>query len=899
MFYIGIDFGTSNSSVAIYYKSNIFVAPNILGERTTPSLVLFPKNSNKVYVGEDVLDQKLEDTTLIYDVKRFIGLDYNTFQKRNFSNYLNYNVINDEGIPKIKVLFNGEEKLYTAEEISTLIIKKIVYNAEQYLENSYNIKTAIDKAVITVPVHFSENQINGINKAAFDAGIKITRVIKEPTAAALAYGIGEDLIPKNESLISSISSISDKVSSINEGSKKVEEKVMIFDLGGGTFDITLLNIKKIDDNILNFDIEATNGIPNFGGSDFDNKLVDYCIKIFCKRTGKEEGFVRNNLKAFKRLKVKCENAKKLLSISNESIINMDNFDYEEDIAIKITQSNFEDICSDLFEQIKNTIKELFSDFSESPINSKDIDSIILIGGATRMSGIKKILKNIFKDESKIKDSINPEEAVAIGAALDAAKIEEKNKINFILQDIIPYNLGISIANQDINEINKGEKMYIMINKFKKIPCESKEKKFKVELTKEKPDIVINIYEGNKPFVSENTKIGSIIKNNINKIGTIEYTLKFNIDVNSKLIVTLKIDSLNITINEEIKKGVTHALLDTGKKKISIFKNKNKTTIKSIIESINSCENKIKSSTGIKKIESLNNCSKEYEKLIEYYLAFSNNNDFVLETIFLSTKDLFGKYIELLNSKENNNINSVEIINKIKRFMKNLISFSGYITSLFDLFSALGENCKNEFYEIFKNYLELMIEEGDNRTKKKEFSRYYSKLYFENAFFACKKYMDNYELKTIDRELYQKIKDLYQIIESKIKQINSFAILIDYLSKEKKFLFGSTGYTQKAKEIEKLNCPKQMKEEELEDLLDLFQNMANIYKYQEKNLGHAYCLANIIKINYEILKNKNLLKLNDYIEKLENIMSERKDEKYEWYIDVKEIIKEIKEIEKTD
>ena len=204
MFYIGIDFGTSNSSVAIYYKSNIFVAPNIIGERTTPSLVLFPKNSNKVYVGEDVLDQKLEDTTLIYDVKRFIGLDYNTFQKRNFSKYLNYNVINDEGIPKIKVLFNGEEKLYTAEEISTLIIKKIVYNAEQYLENSYNIKTAIDKAVITVPVHFSENQINGINKAAFDAGIKITRVIKEPTAAALAYGIGEDLIPKNESLISSI-----------------------------------------------------------------------------------------------------------------------------------------------------------------------------------------------------------------------------------------------------------------------------------------------------------------------------------------------------------------------------------------------------------------------------------------------------------------------------------------------------------------------------------------------------------------------------------------------------------------------------------------------------------------------------------------------------------------------
>ena len=896
MFHIGIDFGTSNSSVAIYYKSNIIVAPNIIGERTTPSLVSFPKNSNKVYVGEDVLDQKLEDITLIYDVKRFIGLDYKEFQKKKFSKYLNYNVINDGGIPKIKVLFNGEEKLYTAEEISTLIIKKIVYNTEQYLDNSYNIKTSIDKAVITVPVHFSENQINGISKAAFDAGIKITRVIKEPTAAALAYGIGDDLIPKNESLVASIVSISDKVPSVNDGSKKVEENVMIFDLGGGTFDITLLNLKKTDENMINFDIRATNGISNFGGSDFDNRLVDYCVKIFCKRTGKEEDFVRNNLKAFKRLKVKCENAKKLLSVSNESIINMDNFDYEEDIAIKITQSRFEDICSDLFEQIKKTIKDLFI---ESPKKSEDIDSIILIGGATRMSGIKKILKNIFGDENKIKDSINPEEAVALGAALEAAKIEEKNKINFVLQDIIPYNLGISIANQDINEINKGEKMYTMIKKFTKIPWETKEKQFKVELTKENPDIIVNIYEGNKPFVSENTKLGSIIKNNINKIGTIEYKLKFNIDVNSKLIVTLKIDSLNITINEEIKKGVTHALLDTSKKKILIFKNKERNTIKSIIESINSCETKINSSTGIKKIESLKNCSKEYERLIEYYLTFSNNNDFVLEKIFLNTKELFGKYIELLNSKEYNNINIGEIINKIKSFMKNVISFSGYITSLFDLFSVLGKNCKNEFYEIFKNYLELMIEEGDNRTKIKKFSRYYSKLYFENAFFACKKYIDNDEFVPIDRELCKKIKELYQIIKSKLKQINSFAILIDYLSKEEKFLFGSTGYTKVAKEIEKLNCPKKIKEEELEDLLDLFQNMANTYKYQEKNLGHAYCLANIIKINFEILKNKNLSKLYDYIEKLENIMSERKDEKYEWYSDVKEIIKEIKKIEKTD
>ena len=895
MAYIGIDFGTTNSSVAIYNKSNIIVAPNKIGERTTPSLVAFPKNFKKVYVGEDVLDQKLEDTTLIYDVKRFIGLDYNEFQRKQFSKYLNYPVINDGGIPKIKVNFNGEEKLYTVEEISSLIIKKIVYNAEQYLENSCNIDTSIKKAVITVPVHFSKNQINAINKAFSDAGIEIMRVINEPTAAALAYGIGNDLIPNtefnNQDCISSV--LSNSISappSVKEESQKIEEKVMIFDLGGGTFDITLLNIKKIDENILNFDIEATNGISNFGGSDFDNKLVDYCVKVFCKRAEKEEDFVRNNLKAFKRLKVKCENAKKLLNISNESVINMDNFDYKEDIAIKITQSKFEDICSDLFYQIKKTLKELFSD---SPIKPKDIDSIILIGGATRMPGIKKILKNIFGDENKIKDSINPEEAVAIGAALEAAKIGEKNKINFILQDIIPYNLGISSANQDINEINKGEKMFIMIKKYTKIPWETKEKSFKVNLTKESPNFVVNIYEGNNPFVSENSKLDTIIINDINKIGEIEFKIKFNVDVNSKLIVTLKVDSPEIIKIKEIEKSVTHGIADFKKKKITIFKSVEKNTIKSIIENINSYESKINSSTGIKKLENLKDCSKEQENLIEYYLQFSNNNDFVFEKIFLDTKELFEKYIELLNSKEIIEFNIEEIINKIKSFMKNLISFSGYISSLFDLFSKLEKNCINEFYKIFKNYLDLMIEEGDNREKEIKFRRYYSKLYFENAFFACKKYMNSYEFNAIERELSTQIKKLNEIIENKLKQINSFAIVIDYLAKEEKFLFGSTGYTKKIMEIQKLRCPDKLKEEELEDLSDLFQNMANTYNFKERKIGQAYCLANIIIINYKILKSTNLLKLNGYLEKLEIIMSEREDEKYEWYEEIKEFIREIK------
>lgn len=315
--YFGIDFGTSNSSIAFYKNSNITLAPNRIGERITPSLVSFSENSKDIYIGEDVLDQKLEGITLIYDVKRFVGLSYEEFKKKKFSEHLHYVVINDDGKPKIKVKYNGKEELYTAEEISSFIIKKIIYNATEF------VQTSIKKAVIAVPVHFSDNQIKGIYESAKRAGIEITRVIKEPTAAAIAYGMGKDLILENSynnmGLYSSVSSSYEVAPSVKE-KFKIEENVMVFDLGGGTFDITLLNIRKVNERELNFDIKATNGISEFGGSDFDDKLVDYCIKNFCKKTNKKEEFIKNNIKEYSRLKIKCEHAKKILSVSNESII---------------------------------------------------------------------------------------------------------------------------------------------------------------------------------------------------------------------------------------------------------------------------------------------------------------------------------------------------------------------------------------------------------------------------------------------------------------------------------------------------------------------------------------------------------------------------------------------------
>ena len=285
------------------------------------------------------------------------------------------------------------------------------------------------------------------------------------------------------------------------------------------------------------------------------------------------------------------------------------------------------------------------------------------------------------------------------------------------------------------------------------------------------------------------------------------------------------------------------------------------------------------------------CSNEYEDLINNYMKFSKNNDFVFEKVYFYTKELFKIYIDLFNSDENNKDEVSEIITKIKEYMKNLISFIGYVTCLIDLFSEL--RMKEYFYKILINYLELMKEEGINRTKIVKFRRYYSKLYFEKAFFVYKKYIKNEELNLIDYELSKQFKNLYKDIEENLNQIDSFAFVINSLAEEKKILFGSSGDTKAIKDIEKIKRLESLTTEELEYLLDLFQNISNTFQFKEKNIGQAFCFANIIKINYKILKNKNLFKLGDYIDKLEIIMSENEDQNYHWYKEIKDIIEEIK------
>ena len=888
-YHVGIDYGTSNSCVGIFMNGNVHIAPNRLGERTTPSVVSF-SSDNKAIVGEDTISQNIDDyKNIIYEVKRFIGLSYEEFTKRDFSKNLNYDVVNVNNVPKIKININDKDYFYSAIEISSLIIKKMVQNAEDFIAEIHQ-GVKITKAVLTVPAHFDNNQIAAVKEAAELAGIEVARIINEPTAAALAYGLGNNLMVNDKNNINEKNILYNSMSHgddcdapnpfqiLKEGSS---EKAIVFDLGGGTLDVTLLNINKNNDGNVDFDVLATDGNIHLGGSDFDNKLIDFCINEFCRETGHPEEEIRQDKKACRRLKIKCEHAKKLLSITQETVINIDNFYGQDDLMIRISRDTFETICKDLYDEIDKIIISIMEGYS-SELTLADIDEVILVGGATKMVGIKNFLCHKF-GPAKVKSNLNPDEAVAFGATLGRAKMEENDKINFNLQDIVAYNLGIEVANN---------KMDIIVKKFTKIPC-CKEKKYKIVLTNENPDIAINVYEGNNDLVEKNKFLATIYFNNLNKTGEIIYTVKFTVDVNSKLRINLIAESLGIEKEEEIK-NITHALADSSTKKIKILKTKVLTPMISINAMLNTNINNLKASrTDEEKIKNLNICIKIQEDKVNNYVVFLKDNETAYEYVYTSTKELFNFYIDLFKLKKSQQVNIEEVISKIKEFMKNLVSAIGYLSDLLHMFTEIKKlGCNNEFFEIFVNYIEILNNEALGKKDNKKFSRYYCKLYFERVFYDIRKYISNSDLEIMDTKIKEKYLQQKQKNEEELKKANSFADFIEKRLKEGKFVFGKTGFTAIGKKIERFEeNMDDLTEEETQEVLDIYENMAGSFDKTKYSLGELYCLGNIIYINNQIF-NRGYKKLWKDINRFETILNHNIDTDFDWIDTIKEIIKEI-------
>ena len=475
---VGIDLGTTFSCIGYWDGKEVKIVPNRMGEKTTPSVIYV--HNKELYVGEDIYkDIKiLNESEKIYSIKRIIGQDYDDIDPRDKDN-LHYNIIKDEKTNKPLVKINTNE--YTPEKLSSFILEKLVSNAKKILIDK------ITKVVISVPANFTDAQRCATIEAAELAGLKVIRIINEPTAAALSYGLGQKFCPIKKDL-SSFSQIfrrnrdlrtsqnaelynSNEFSNLKQSLASVGndkgKNILVFDLGGGTFDLAIL---KINLEKKEYEVISKYSDKHLGGDDFDNALVDYCLKEM--KLNKNE--IDNRSK--ERLKKACEWAKKSLSKYNENennkgdiitYVRLDNFtEKKEYLFVPITKEDFEEkICKELFDKLGSHFDEVLNG---AKLTSEEIEEIILVDGSTRMPKIKEILRNKFGENCKINDEVNPDEVVAYGATIQAAMLLTVGQNNILkdvnLYDITPISLGTDVINESEDEKikNLGSKMSVII-----------------------------------------------------------------------------------------------------------------------------------------------------------------------------------------------------------------------------------------------------------------------------------------------------------------------------------------------------------------------------------------------------------------------------------------------------
>ena len=852
-FSVGIDFGTTNSCVSIIYNDQIIVVPNITGDFITPSIVNLDENNN-YSVGYSAKYKMIKDAEhTITNIKRIIGLSYDNLNQKEIENY---KIIKSEknNFPLINLTYKNKNEQFTPIQIISYILKYLKDQTENFIHKK------VKNVIITVPANFNVIQIQGIRDAAKLAELNVIRIIKEPTAAAITYYYYNQKITN-------------------------EKKIVVFDLGGGTFDISILTLNK---GFL--EVICTNGDNHLGGDDFDERLVEYCAKIIEEDNGID---IRNNQKIIRRLKIECEQLKKYLSVLKEATIDIDNLFGDEDFVISVARADFENLCDDLFQK---TIKILEETLKKAKLNKNNIDYIILVGGSTKIPKIQEYLRDYFGEtefNDKCKHTINPDTSVAIGAAIQAAiiqKISDQFEINFFVKDIYPQFIAIQLKNDEIHKL---------INEFSTIPIE-KNHKFQ-SLYDNQNEMNILIYEGdnNKELRKIYDFILEIPKK---KKGEVKVNVNVKIDVNS--ILTLEIEK-NFSFHQEtieldISK-IEEKKINDKKKSIISFETK----IEEFKKRINDLEKTLEKNH--QNVSVLYDLIKNYGMFLELIDIGKKDNEIFQGDYLIYLNKLITEYINLFKIKnENKDFSKIEyllekvkpsqietllpnikklkifkesyekfilkLVERYKRYYENNIKIAEFclkfIKNILEDFSE-KENPNifekiNKYYKFYKRRIEALkkIKEGDEEFKKIDKKNDNSKLYSS----ILNKYKK--ELKII----YKKDEEIKDNEYTMICLIRMLIIRYYYFSyNEKKFL--SSAYNIliyensplfKIKENKKWLDTMKEEKEKIEKKIDPLEQI-NVVFESYKNTSQIHFIKFILK-KYPV---EEMFNFNDLVQKFKN------------------------------